>query len=363
MNRLMWRSRWAAVGAAVAVSVGGGGVFLASAAPGPTESTIVMVTPARVLDTRDPVNLGLDGPLVSAVSQKLQITGSVQTAGGTATVVPAGATGVLLNVTAVSPTANGFISIRPGDASGTRSTSSLNVQTGSILPNAVQVALPTGGANAGKIDITWDAYGTGGPTTELLVDVVGYTTNTGLQQLVADVAGKANTADVYTKAQADAVFVPRGDIVIRQGTSDLAPNSGSKPTSVENFGTGTVVSGDGTVNVSLTGPAIMGGVEYGLRSIEVCVTEFIAGVRLDRIVVTSATPNMQVIDNTDRLTAGCYVFTVNLKGAQAYDVLLSAQGGGTIRFSGVRSTWAPVNEIPTADHQLPAALDPVLTGG
>ena len=183
-DRWVWRSRWAAVGAAVAVSIGGGGLFLASAAPGPAESTIVPVTPARVLDSRDPNNLGLPGPFVSAVSQKLKVTGAIPTSGGVTTVVPAGATGVLLNVTAASPAAAGFVSIRPGDATGVPATSSLNVEAGKNVPNAVQVALPTSGANAGQIDITYDAYGTAGPATDLLIDIVGYLTNTGLQELV-----------------------------------------------------------------------------------------------------------------------------------------------------------------------------------
>ena len=43
-GRGLWRSRWAAVGAAVAVSLGAGGLFVAQAAPGPSESTIVTVT-------------------------------------------------------------------------------------------------------------------------------------------------------------------------------------------------------------------------------------------------------------------------------------------------------------------------------
>ena len=157
------------------------------------------------MDTRDPVNVGLAGPFVSPVSQKLQVTGSVATTTGTKTVVPAGATGVLLNVTAVGPSAAGFISIRPGDATGAPATSSLNVTAGTNLPNSVQVALPTSGANAGKIDITYDAYGVAGPTTDILIDVVGYMTNTGLQELVAEVALKANAADVYTKAEVDAM--------------------------------------------------------------------------------------------------------------------------------------------------------------
>ena len=192
----LWRSRWAAIGAAVAVSVGAGGMFVAQAAPGTAESTIVSVTPERILDTRNGNDVGLAGPFVSAVAQKLQVTGSIPTATGAKTVVPAGATGVLLNVTPVGPTAAAFISIRPGDATGAASTSSLNFTAGAISPNSVQVAMPTSGANAGKIDITFDAYGVVGPTTDVLIDVVGYTTNTGLQELVADVATKASTASV-----------------------------------------------------------------------------------------------------------------------------------------------------------------------
>lgn len=227
-DRWVWKSRWAAAGAAIAVSIGGGGIFLASAAPGPAESTVAMVAPTRVLDTRDPVNLGLPGPFVSPASQKLQITGAIATSGGAATVVPAGATGVLLNVTAVAPTASGFISIRPGDATGAPTTSSLNVSAGANLPNSVQVALPTAGANAGKIDITYDAYGTAGPSTELLIDVVGYLTNTGLQQLVADVALKANAAAVAA--------LPSSNI-LAAGTISAA---GSKASDAPQIGTVTV---------------------------------------------------------------------------------------------------------------------------
>ena len=172
-RRAMWRSRWAAIGAAVAVTLGGGGIFVANAASS-VPSSMVTVDPARILDTRDPLNVGLADPFVSAVSQKLQVTGSVATSTGPRTVVPSGATGVLLNVTVVRPTAAGFVSIRPGDATGAPSTSSLNFGAGATVPNAVQVGLPTTGANAGQIDITYDAYGQAGPSTEMLIDVVGY---------------------------------------------------------------------------------------------------------------------------------------------------------------------------------------------
>ena len=170
---------------------------------GPGRIHLVSVTPVRVLDTCDPVNLGLAGPFVSGISLKLPIVGSIANSGGTSVVVPMGSTGVLLNVTAVAPTANGFISIRPGDASGAPSTSSLNVSAGENIPNAVQVALRTTGVGAGEIDITYDAYGSAGAITDLLIDVVGYTTNSGIQSLAAELSTKSNAADVYSKTQID----------------------------------------------------------------------------------------------------------------------------------------------------------------
>jgi hypothetical protein len=161
-DRRLMRSRWAAIGAAVAVSLAGGGVFIANAATS-APSSVVTIDPVRILDTRNDV--GLPGPFVSPVSQKLQVTGAG---------VPVGATGVLMNVTVVAPSAAGFLSVRPGDASGAPTTSSLNFASNETLANSVQVALPTGGTNAGQIDITYDAYGQRGPSTEVLIDVVGY---------------------------------------------------------------------------------------------------------------------------------------------------------------------------------------------
>jgi len=121
----LWRTRWAAIGAAVAVTLGGGGLFVVNAASGPA-SSVVTIDPVRILDTR--TDVGLVGPFVSGVSRKLQVAGGA---------VPAGATGVLLNVTVVAPSAAGFLSVRPGDATGAPSTSSLNFVAGDVVPNSV----------------------------------------------------------------------------------------------------------------------------------------------------------------------------------------------------------------------------------
>jgi hypothetical protein len=94
---------------------------------------------------------------------------------------------VLLNVTVVGATAAGYVSIRPGDASGPPATSSLNFVPGATTPNAVQVALPTSGPDQGKINITYDAYGAAGPTTDMLIDVVGYTTDSKLASMQSQI--------------------------------------------------------------------------------------------------------------------------------------------------------------------------------
>lgn len=168
------RSRWAAIGAAVAVAVGAGGVVQWASASSGAPSGFVGITPLRVLDTRGGVDVGLAGPFVSPVSQDLMITGNIPTTTGSQVVVPPRATGVVLNVTVVQPTNAGFVSVRPADAPGAPATSSLNFEAGVTQPNAVTVQLPTSGADAGAIEITYDAYGTPGATTDLLVDVVGY---------------------------------------------------------------------------------------------------------------------------------------------------------------------------------------------
>jgi hypothetical protein len=163
MSRLS-RSRWAALGAVVAL-VGAGGLTIAAAAPSGSPSSFVPVSPARILDTR--TGVGLTGPFVSPVARTLQVTGEVATATGSATVVPAGATGVLLTVTVVEPEAAGFVSV---GADPDPTTSNVNAVAGDIVPNAVTVALPVDGA----IDLVYSAFGAAGPTTNVLVDVNGY---------------------------------------------------------------------------------------------------------------------------------------------------------------------------------------------
>jgi len=116
--------------------------------------------------------VGLSGVFQGGSSRTLTVTGPVSVAvdgGGvrTDTVVPVGATAIVANLTAVDPTGRGFVSIRPGDAGGVPSTSSLNVTAGLTVANSVTVQLD----DEGRVDLF---YHRAGATTHLLLDIVGY---------------------------------------------------------------------------------------------------------------------------------------------------------------------------------------------
>jgi hypothetical protein len=138
-------------------------------------SSFVPVSPVRVLDTRS--DLGL-AEVTDGVAGTLKVTGSIPTATSSgvvnAVVVPAGATAVVLNVTAVNPTAGGYVALRPGDATGAPTVSTLNVTAGGTFPNGATITIPTTGAHAGEIQVWYEAEYTTVGSTELLIDIAGY---------------------------------------------------------------------------------------------------------------------------------------------------------------------------------------------
>ena len=160
----------------VASVIGAGGFAVVRATSGSSSaSSFVPVSPVRVLDTRS--DFGLVA-VADGVAVTLKVTGSIPTAssGGVvnAVVVPVGATAVVLNVTAVNPTAGGYVSLRPGDATGAPTVSTLNVTAGGTFPNGATITVPTTGAHAGEIQVWYEAEYTTVGSTELLIDIAGY---------------------------------------------------------------------------------------------------------------------------------------------------------------------------------------------
>lgn len=159
-RRSGWRSRWAAIGAAVAVSFGGGAALqFASAAPGDVvQTSFVPVSPTRILDTRPaPENVGgFVGPLTAGQTHSFAVRG---VAG-----VPAAATAVVLNVTVDATSASSFLTVFP--AGETRPTASnLNWKANDTVPNLVTVKI---GAT-GQVSI----FNLSG-SAHVIADVAGY---------------------------------------------------------------------------------------------------------------------------------------------------------------------------------------------
>jgi len=156
------RSRWAALGAAVAVSLGAGGGFgIASATIGSGERAVfVPITPCRLMDTRvAPDTVGpRTAPLGPAETYSVTVVG----ASGQCN-LPPDATGVVMNVTAVSPTAASFLTVFP--AGPKPLASNLNYVAGQApTPNAVTVDVPASGQvsfynNAGFVNVVADIVG------------------------------------------------------------------------------------------------------------------------------------------------------------------------------------------------------------
>jgi hypothetical protein len=202
----MWRSRWAAVGAAVAITLGAGGLGIARATTSSGAKPIYKpITPCRLADTRPaPDNVGGRAvPLGPEESYTLSGWGAVGNC--TATDLPSGTSGLALNVTAVAPSQATYLTVYPTGASLPLA-SNLNPTPGEPpTPNAVNVDLD----GSGQFDV-FNKFG----SVHVVVDVVGYYDDHNhddryYQQSAVDTAlgAKADAVAVYTKVQADAQAV------------------------------------------------------------------------------------------------------------------------------------------------------------
>lgn len=157
------RARWAAIGAAVAVSLGAGGFGIASATISSGErAAFVPITPCRVMDTRPaPDTVGVRAtPLGSTDTHTIAVVGVSGNCN-----VPIDATGVVMNVTAVGPTQPSFLTVFPAGVALPLA-SNLNYTAGQTpTPNAVTVDVPA----SGQVSF----YNLAG-TVNVVADIVGY---------------------------------------------------------------------------------------------------------------------------------------------------------------------------------------------
>ena len=180
------RSRWAAIGAAVAVTLGAGGLISVGASN--DSSSLVPITPTRVLDTRSGDRVGSLDTAGASDPYRLKITGA-------AGIPSSGVTAVSLNVTAVETQTNdysGFLSVYPCASVSTvkPDVSNINFGSGQTVANAVTVPVSTDG------HICLYIYG----TAHVLVDANGFYTS-----------ATAGAVDAYTKAEADTKLGAKAD--------------------------------------------------------------------------------------------------------------------------------------------------------
>jgi sugar lactone lactonase YvrE len=153
------RTRWAALGAAAVVALGGGSIALVTAGSS-TASSFVPITPCRLLDTRSTSPVGpRSTPITAGESLQVQVTGS-----NGSCVIPTSATAMVINVTAVGPTASSFITLFPADVA-LPNASNLNFIAGQApTPNLVTVSLSAAGAikifnESGAVNVIGDVAG------------------------------------------------------------------------------------------------------------------------------------------------------------------------------------------------------------
>jgi hypothetical protein len=286
------RSRWAAVGAAVAVALGAGGVsWVGATISSGARSVFVPITPCRLVDTRPTTPLGA----ASTTSYKVHGTNGACT-------IPAGATAISGNATITDPTDDGFMTLAPKGGIGTAS--NLNWLRGqSPTPNSFTVAL----SGDGFIDVYNDRG-----TVNVIIDINGYYEDhdhddryyTKVQSDAA-LATKANAADVYTKTEIDNSAM---NTIIAAGRVN---SDGSTNASYFSFGSFTT-SKVGTGNYSIIVQGLMPGCAGRIGLIEVSRPLFSPGEiggDLTSIACVSGNTNFQVTPQNSSGVATDSAFT------------------------------------------------------
>ena len=149
------RSRWAALGAAVAVSAGAGGIGFAQAGSDSAGSSYVAMIPCRMLDTRTDADIDALRGAETITLEGRGLVGDCE--------IPANATGLSVNIAAVAPSANTYLTAFP-TGTDLPSSSHVNARQGTTTSNGVDVTLSADGQldiynRTGKVDVVVDVLG------------------------------------------------------------------------------------------------------------------------------------------------------------------------------------------------------------
>ncbi|HET6948974.1 MAG TPA: hypothetical protein VFI47_01260 [Acidimicrobiales bacterium] len=251
--------------AALAVNAGGAGV--AAGQEVDPFGDFTAVTPARILDTRSGLGHGgAAGPIGPGGTYDVQVAG----AGG----VPAtGVQAVVLNVTAVTPTAPSYLTVWPTGLARPE-VSNLNFVAGQTVPNAVTVALGGGGMLS--------VFNSSG-AAHVLFDVVGYYAD-GTGPAGSRFFGLANTRLIDTRV---GTGVPAGPVPSGGTMTYTAAGNGGVPA-----GATAVV-----MNVTVTQPSSGGWLTVypaGVARPEASSLNFVPGQTVANLVTVGLSAGGQV---------------------------------------------------------------------
>ena len=206
-----------------------GGTATASAAVHPVHSQYSTITPCRVFDTRTGKGTCSGSTTVPKAPLGANKTLSVKMTAVAG--VPANATAVVLNVTAVGASTATYITVWPHSGAFPLA-SNLNVSPGSAIPNLVVAPIGAGGAV--------DFYNAKG-TTHLVADIAGYFSPT-------------SPAD-YTAVGPCRLFDTRTGTGVCSGAQTIpaAPLVGGTPLPVQVAGVGSIPADATAVVLNVTG--------------------------------------------------------------------------------------------------------------
>ncbi len=199
------RTRWAAIGAAVAVTLGVGGIGLVNAQVGSGERTVLVpIEPCRLADTRATSQVGTAttiGENTSIVIEAHGMQGNCD--------LPTDATALSMNVTAVDPTAQTNLRIYPTPDDGSVPlTANLNPFPG--LPREFN-SVVTNLNEDGQFSV-YNRFG----TVDVVIDVIGYYAdhNHDDQYYTKDEADAARPAVVYVSSDTDVTGLGAATVVL-----------------------------------------------------------------------------------------------------------------------------------------------------
>jgi hypothetical protein len=309
------RTRWAALGAAVAVAIGGAslGVVRASISEG-ERAVYVPINPCRLADTRSgSVNVGdRSTPLRARETHTFRVHGRNGNCN-----IPADATAIVANVTAVSPTATTFITMWPAER-GRPAASSLNVAARqSATPNSLTVALSSGGSMR--------AYNEAG-SVHLVIDVAGY----------------------FADHDHDDRYLQIEPIGVALG-SRFDPSADAEPVDFANFADGTYVFA-GNAFKELHGPAFIGDVDYVIGAFAFCVDPEGPTATVDEIAVVPGDLSGEAFFSETPAEEGCNFYFLetapSLDTTYALEVRVSGTAGAFLFDAAV--LWVPLAYFETA---------------